>query len=371
MITVLTDRKEEAEKAFQKLKKRADKYGIDFNYMFDSPRLEERRNADGKKYKVWVNDVLFRSDTVVAGDYEFLARIDAEEDGNFVNTVPGVDANPEWRHTDTHCDHCGTDRRRKSVFILQNLETGEEVQVGSACLRDYLGINPEQILRRFNFYKIAREFSGFGQYEWGADLEDVVALAVKYVDKYGYHKRDSFEEPTSYMVMDDLNKVHKMAAVTNEHRDKARRVIEWVRNNDSDSDYFHNLKLLFKQDVITQHRRIFLAVSAVPVYNRHVQAVRDAERVKDSEWVGGVGDRIKKLPAKITMIRELGDRGYGEVYLYKFETDDGNVMAWFSTAYYDMQVGDPVYVTATVKSLNEFKGIKETILTRAKLEDRD
>lgn len=38
----------------------------------------------------------------------------------------------------TNCDHCGTNRKRNSTFIIQNTETNEIQQVGKSCMKDFV-----------------------------------------------------------------------------------------------------------------------------------------------------------------------------------------------------------------------------------------
>lgn len=61
---------------------------------------------------------------------------------------------------------------------------------------------------------------------------------------------------------------------------------------------------------------------------------------------------------------------WGDTYLYKFLTADGNVFSWFSSPR-GLAQGDKVILTGTVKDHKEYKGIKETQLTRAKIEEKE
>ena len=69
------------------------------------------------------------------------------------NDLPeGLDA------TDTTCDHCGTNRRRNKSFLIQNND-GEWKRVGGACVKQFLGVNPE------SFFKLVQAFRDFREYE--------------------------------------------------------------------------------------------------------------------------------------------------------------------------------------------------------------
>jgi len=98
---------------------------------------------------------------------------------------------------------------------------------------------------------------------------------------------------------------------------------------------------------------------------------------KISEYVGNVGD---KITVDVT-IKRIADfethftyRGETQ-WIYKFEDDDGNIYLWKTASGLDKKVGnhlEPMVegesckITGTIKDHKEYKGEKETILTRVK-----
>lgn len=97
-----------------------------------------------------------------------------------------------------------------------------------------------------------------------------------------------------------------------------------------------------------------------------------------SKWIGEVGEKIKEH-VTITKIYEHPGT-FGMVYFYTFKDKDGNVYTWgsskkltkpstFTTSipdYYD--IGDSFYIRGTIKDHREFRGEKQTVLTRCKIE---
>ena len=76
------------------------------------------------------------------GGWKFIARIDHEEFGNLIMSVPdsGFEGNLRemfGKSQPSTCDHCHEVRRRTSTFVLLN-DKGELKRVGKQCLRDYL-----------------------------------------------------------------------------------------------------------------------------------------------------------------------------------------------------------------------------------------
>jgi hypothetical protein len=75
-------------------------------------------------------------------------------EGFIIPVDPDNDIPEEFDATDTTCDHCGTKRRRNKSFLIQN-EEGEWKRVGGACVKKFLGVNPE------SFFKLVQAFRDF------------------------------------------------------------------------------------------------------------------------------------------------------------------------------------------------------------------
>ena len=62
----------------------------------------------------------------------------------------------EYREATTFCQHCNSNRRRNRVFVLRNVESGDHIQVGSTCVRDFIGYDPGKLAKMFEFTKMDR-----------------------------------------------------------------------------------------------------------------------------------------------------------------------------------------------------------------------
>lgn len=87
----------------------------------------------------------------------------------------------------------------------------------------------------------------------------------------------------------------------------------------------------------------------------------------DSEWIGEVGDKITNI--KVQLIRKYTmDGKYGVTTLYGFQDENGNIINWWSSTFQEIEQGQwTTIIRATIKKLDEYKGIKQTVITRAKL----
>jgi hypothetical protein len=91
------------------------------------------------------------------------------------------------------------------------------------------------------------------------------------------------------------------------------------------------------------------------------QEQREAEG-RASEYVGEVKDRFE-FEAEVLGV--YGTEGYyGHTDIVKFKDEDGNLFTWFASDYTDLERGDRMTIKGTVKKHEEYRGMKQTILTR-------
>lgn len=88
------------------------------------------------------------------------------------------------------------------------------------------------------------------------------------------------------------------------------------------------------------------------------------EPVQAGEHVGRVGERLKKIKAKL--ISKMGPMGNeNEGFYFKYEFDyNGNNLYSFTGRNFDVSPGQEVVLTGTVKAQKEYKGKKTTQLNR-------
>ena len=87
-----------------------------------------------------------------------------------------------------------------------------------------------------------------------------------------------------------------------------------------------------------------------------------ASNLTDAEWIGEIGDRLRKIPAKIVGKKEINNQN-GCCTLFTFESGN-SVLCWFTFATKFEQVGDEVLLSATVKSHKIYEGQKQTYINR-------
>lgn len=81
-----------------------------------------------------------------------------------------------------------------------------------------------------------------------------------------------------------------------------------------------------------------------------------------SEYMGEIKERLRDLQVTLTAARSF-DGFYGTSFIYTFMYGE-NVLVWMTSSYKDIEVGDHYILTGTVKSHDEYKGVKQTKLSR-------
>lgn len=91
-----------------------------------------------------------------------------------------------------------------------------------------------------------------------------------------------------------------------------------------------------------------------------------------SEWLGNVGEKIccKAVYESSAWYETKSFRGFGTdiVHVHTYRTQTGNILVWkTSVGNPGAEEGELVELTGTVKDHSEYKGEKQTVLTRCKI----
>ena len=400
-IRVLADRLTEAQAALNKLAAKARRYGcpditITMGEQSTAQRIARDWDGEERSYTVQEVELIITGEAPRIGNHEFLARVElGGEAGNLVDTRPGVeDLDVKFRHTNGYCAHCNTTRKRNEVFVVRNIETGEQLQIGRDCLRDYLGLDsPTSIAHRFAFWRALREFEGDfcrAKAEWAQSLIGVLMLSAVCIRLFGWCSKgqaahDPSLTPTSeyvYKVLcpgtyrmsaEELNLIKQIeSSLSDADRATATEVVRWVREDlAGNSDYEHNLKVIFTADNVNDARRLGLVVSAVSAYHRAVEQklrlTKDRAVAQASQHVGEIGKRLRDVPVTLQLQRVIGGNEWADSILIKFVDDAGNLLTWITSKGSGLQIGERALLTGTVKDHAQFNGANETRMTRCVL----
>jgi len=313
--------------------------------------------------------------------WTFAATLEPLADGvNLVRSISGTDLPEEYRTAKPRCEHCKLARHRKDTFVLVH-EDGRTIQVGRQCVRDFLGrASPEKIAEAAMFVaELLRgggDEDGFGFGGGGENVHGLVAVlayAVREVGENGYVPKSSGKPPftadtVQRMVCGPYDRLFPMPSqATPEEIAKATQIAEHFAAIVPASDFEHNVCAIARAGFVGP-RHYGYAVSLVNAYERAMG--RDAVRRKAAgsaanDHFGTVGKREVFV---LTLMKVLDfDGEYGTLHLHLFEDAGGNAAKWGTTSA-RLDVGKRYSVKATVKKHEEYKGRKQTVLSRCAAE---
>ena len=375
----------------EKLNKRAAKRGftgrLDVTY---TKRERKIRDDLGFTRTIVIFDTLITGTPAKYDGWTFVASIDKLDKGFIINGAPGADADSIDPDTIKagHCDHCQTVRNRKSIFIIDN-DDGRRLQVGSTCIKDFLGWNTSPVFYGEN--DLADDFDdGFGIFggyrEHVYDVPTIIAYAWAVTAIFGFVRAD---EPTTTTkdrlrvalrgpkVTDygwDQDSIDRLHALAGEADDRVKEIIDFIKGDEfaGDNGYVTNLKVLVNEEYADQ--KYFGLLASAPnalTRYREQQAAREAREAENAEMVNEyIGQPKERLELTVTVraIRFINGN-YGTTTLYTFITEDKRLVKWFASGCplgEDVE-GETYRLVGTVKKHDEYQGQKSTVLTRCKV----
>ena len=385
------------EKKLTTIRNKCEKYGCEFYYERIGEKFDEVVDNDGNKHIVKFIEVE-ASGLAIINDWRFVALIEHTSEGNIIRQYDtNLNVPERYRHTDCICEHCGTLRRRKDTCLIYNDITGEWKQVGKSCLKDFTQGLDADIVAKFTSYKdLFEEYTSIDRssysYKHYSLRDGVLLYAVETVNHFGYISSQSYDYSTASRCSDYYNllefgKVNAFRKREDIEADLNRitfdprcesnlKYIEdlkqYVLNEDStNNEYIHNLQVLVKSEYISD-RDWNLLVSSVQFYNRHIENVKKDELRKKShdeelksEHVGNIKDKVSLDVETCTLVTSW-DNQFGWSGMYKFVSKEGNIFIWITSK--DIDTDNVSKVCGTVKEHSEYNGVKQTVLTRCKVE---
>jgi hypothetical protein len=295
-----------------------------------------------------------------------------------VRTAPGVTSVNREGLEPGYCAHCKTTRRRYNTYLVGNTTTGEQVQVGSTCIRDFLGWPGGVVF--YDTRSVSEEVDGaLGgcAYEPTFTTLTVLAAAWAATTTFGYVRADDWgRAPTksvvSYLINPrtptDRQAARECAPAIAEAAGMAAKLRAWLLSEefDGDSEYVRNLKIIAGSEMVTP-RNFGLLVSAPQAWARAQDRslIRERERAEIvDEYLGEVKKRLV-LTVRVRAVDFLPGT-YGVTTLYTMTDKDGHLLKWFASRQVLGEEPSDEWITikATVKAHEEFRGRKETVLSR-------
>lgn len=291
------------------------------------------------------------------------------------------------------CDYCKTDRKRNKTYLVVNQETGEWKQLGKECLKLFVtGIDVDAIATFESFIKEAEDAANpvdeFFYNKWFkfVKVADALALAYAVYRERGYlATRDSVGNSNDLcnknIVQRKLTQQYGCNSdflnITNSTRGEIDAMTFKADINVGDviSDveqlpddpYYNNLKVIVANEYVPLNK-LGLLVSIPKAIDRYEEEKRRQEEkeklASESNYLGSVGEKIS---VNFVSGREVAccETQFGLLHIYEFKDANGNMVIWKTSSGKD--IPESGTVTGTVKAHEEYNGIKQTIILRAKI----
>lgn len=384
---------ERLRKKMVRIKNKCQKYGCDFTFAEVGEEFREVQSEDGQKHIA--RFVLVETEgTAIVNGWKFIAAVEHTEKGNIIRSACQVEVPARYYDCPPVCEHCNSKRFRKDTYIVMNEETGEFKQVGKSCLNDFThGMSAEGVAQFLSWFDELIEYEAPVGGSWGVKYFktfDFLCYAVEVISHWGYVK-DYYERTTKERTCDYFNLVEmgwhpylydveiklksEMASVhfnpySESNVAKVKEILQWISDQEESSNYIHNLKTVCALEC-SDYTKTGLLVSIFPAYDRELEHQAEQAR-RENQWeqesitsnhIGCIGDRIEIKVQEVKCISSW-ETEFGTTHLYKITDNNGNVFIWKSSKYLDDGVQT---IKGTVKDHKEFRGTKQTEITRCRV----
>lgn len=306
-----------------------------------------------------------------------------------IKTVPGEVIPSTHYDAQPICDHCGKIRPRNNTYVLRNDETGEHIQVGSHCVRDFIGYDPSQVARFLErVFKLVDdiendEFGSSGSSGGSIYFDPVKTLALTnaVIRTYGWVSvsRAEIENtmPTATIVNLIIHPpkdkriynqiVNEIEWDEQSDEAEAQKAIDWILDKEDENEYITNLRKMAKAEGIPSSG-FAMWVSLMATYNRAQEQLREkARQLKTNEWVGEVKER-REFTVELVGTHVF-DGQFGSVVIHRFVDDQGRTIIWFANTKSNMENGHTYRIVGTVKKHDQYNDWKQTHINRVKVKE--
>ena len=277
-----------------------------------------------------------------------------------------------------HCDHCGHNRYRTHSMLMVKPESGRYKEVGSTCVKDFFGHDPKNLLwmaqmsLRDMVDDVDREHFGGGGGHYCYDLDQILRFTALTIRLDGWvSKGAAYDDPSKtptaesiWFYIDPPASEKKREFPSTEDIELAKNAVKHFEGLDAgDNDYLVNCKKVVALGYVPM-KMIGVTCSMIATYRREL--AKDIERKKfpESQFVGEVGDKIEATVKCVWLTECNSDWGVSVLYIFVNETTGEKFKTFYSGKSWSANQGDIVELKGTVKKHEEYKGSKDTMLTR-------
>ena len=97
----------------------------------------------------------------------------------------------------------------------------------------------------------------------------------------------------------------------------------------------------------------------------YIEDVIQSKKGVSGAYYGSIGD---KITVTLTLSNYFSyDGSYGLQFIYLFQDQDQNTFKWSTSKVIGPEIGESVTLTGTIKNHEQYKGVRQTVITRCKI----
>jgi hypothetical protein len=382
-------------KKINRIRNKCNKYGCDFHFAEVGEEYRTVKNDNGDESVL--RFVLVEAEGVaIVNGWKYIASVEHTEKGNIINKACEIEVPERYYTTEAVCEHCNSNRYRKDTFLVMNEETGEFKQVGKSCLKDFTGgMSAEGVAQYTSLFDELIEgeavIGGMGESYY--PVKDYLMYVAETIKHFGYVRTHDSGRSTRDRAFDYYKMEHggrffekeeerikrEMQSVSfnanaADNSELTEKALEWLESRSEDNNYMHNLKTACNLEYTTW-KNLGIITSLFPTFNRELEyqaekAEQEKQRAEqqaseqNSKHIGSIGDRIEIDVHSIECVTSW-ETQFGTTRIYKIVDTNGNVYTWKTSNLVEEEKAKKV--KGTIKSHNEYRGVKQTEITRCKV----
>ena len=300
----------------------------------------------------------------------------------FTSTVPDKTLPARFLDkNEIHCDHCGHKRYRTHSMLMHEIETDLYKEVGSTCIKDFFGHDPKNLLWMAQISlttlidEIEDDFGSGGHGMFCHDLDQLLSYTALAIRLNGWiSKGAAYEDPSLIPTAEMMNfyLYPPKSVSTSDRQEPIAEDIELAKLtrihfetlDAGDNDYLTNCKKVVELGYVPVKQE-GVACSMVATYRNHIREKMEKKDTPESSFVGEIGEKIEVENVKVVWLTECqSDWGVSVLYIFVDEKTGNKFKTFYSGKTWSAMQGDIVNLKGTVKKHDEYKGSKDTMLSR-------
>lgn len=381
----------DVEKKLNRIAKKCKKHGNDFIFEVKGEEIRQQYNKELNRTEYFKFILVEVDGTAKINNWECIAVLEVHNNRNILRRInTEIDIPEKFRFTENICEHCNTNRQRNNLYIIHNTSTDEWKQVGGTCLKLYTGgLNMEYVVAFIDGITQLEEFDGIIGHGGKAyySVNEILSYAVETISKTGYFNAQSIL-PTKYIVSVLMHNSLERAITTinksfadsrlnmmmfnndyhkKETKDIVENIINYYKELDDNSEFIHNIKVMLDEEYVLSKNFGFLCYLPEG-YAKYLQKETEKAQRIESNYFGEIGKRYKDKDILSVNLITNWETQWGTTYVYKITLTDGTILTWKTSNGLYLESNEEFdKISFTVKEHKEYKGEKQTEITRCKI----